>query len=99
MASFGSLARRALLPAALLGCAGTAADAAAPGPLDRSPGYPATTSRLASSLGGSFQKACHATLVDPSWALTAAHCFSGVEPSARGTLRDFARGFSVADVV
>lgn len=97
MASFGSLAGRSLLSAVLLGCGGPAADAPPPR-LDRSPGYPATTSRLATSLGGNFQKSCHATLVAPSWALTAAHCFSGVEPSARGTLREFARGFSVADV-
>jgi hypothetical protein len=98
MALLGSLAGRALLAAPLLGCAGNAAESPAPLPLERIPGYPATTSRLAASLGGNFQKSCHATLVDPAWALTAAHCFSGVDPSARGTLRDFARGFSVADV-
>jgi hypothetical protein len=98
MASLRWLPPRALLPALLLGCAQGGADAPAPAELERYPGYPATTSRLASSLGGNFQKSCLATLVAPSWALTAAHCFSGVEPSARGTLRDFARGFSVADV-
>jgi hypothetical protein len=98
MAWLGSLAGRALVTAALLGCGGPPADAPASLQLERYPGYPATTSRLAASLGGNFQKSCHATLVAPSWALTAAHCFAGVEPSARGTLRDFERGFSVSDV-
>ena len=98
MALSGSLDRRALLLATLVGCTGAADGAVATLQLERRPGYPATTSRLAASLGGNFQKSCHATLVDSSWAITAAHCFSGVEPSARGALRDFARGFSVADV-
>jgi len=62
------------------------------------PGYPATTSRLTSSLGGNLLKLCHATLVHPAWALTAGHCFSGVEPGARGALPDFARGFSADEI-
>jgi hypothetical protein len=64
-----------------------------------SPGYPATTSRLTFSLGGDYSKVCHATLVDPSWVLTAAHCFSDVDPLARGALNDFGRGVSVQDAI
>ncbi len=61
-------------------------------------GYPATTSRLELSLGGQFEKLCHATLVDASWALTAAHCFSGVAPDGRGALEGFERNVSAQSV-
>jgi hypothetical protein len=70
------------------------AEAAAP-----SPGYPPTTSRLTLRLSENLQKLCHATLIDRGWALTAAHCFSGVDPSARGALNEFGRSLSVSDVV
>lgn len=63
------------------------------------PGYPAATSRLTLRLAGEYQKLCHATLVDASWALTAAHCFAGVAPTARGALNDFGRSLQVSEVV
>ena len=62
------------------------------------PGYPPVTSRLTLRLGGEFQKLCHATLIDPGWALTAAHCFSSVDPAGRGALNELARSLSVSDV-
>jgi hypothetical protein len=66
--------------------------------LESVPGYPESTSRLELDLGGSLQKWCHASLVDPSWAVTAAHCFSSVDPAAHGVLPDWGRSFAVLDV-
>jgi Trypsin len=62
------------------------------------PGYPPATSRLTLRLGGEFQKLCHATLIDRRWAITAAHCFSRVDPEGRGALNELARSLSVSDV-
>lgn len=62
-------------------------------------GYPETTSRLTLSLGGDYSKLCHATLVDARWAVTAAHCFSLIEPDARGALNDFGLSIAVSDVI
>lgn len=87
------------LPLALaLACGGTSPsdmEDTLPAP---TPGYPPVTSRLTLRLGGEFQKLCHATVIDPRWALTAAHCFSSVEPGARGALNDLERSLSVSEV-
>ncbi len=91
----------ALRPHWLLGvCLACGASSGAEEPLpEPTPGYPSTTSRLSLSLGGDYWKLCHATLVDAHWALTAAHCFSGVEPDARGALNDFGRSLSVSEAI
>lgn len=88
-------ARLLLLGAVACGDAGTD-EPALPAPRA---GYPQATSRLTLRLDANFQKLCHATLVAPGWALTAAHCFSGVDPSSGGVLADFERGLAVRDAI
>jgi hypothetical protein len=78
---------------------GSIETSAMPALAEPTPGYPPTTSRLTLRLTDDLQKQCHATLVDGQWALTAAHCFWGVEPDARGSLNDFERSLSSRDVV
>jgi hypothetical protein len=75
--------------------ASEAADLDLPPPV---PGYPEHTSSLRLSIDRTQAKQCHATLVAPQWAITAAHCFSGVSPDGRGRLREFDRGFATSDV-
>lgn len=72
-----------------------AADVDLPPP---TPGYPEHTSSLRLSIDRTQAKQCHATLIAPQWAVTAAHCFSGVSPAGRGRLREFDRGFATGDV-
>jgi hypothetical protein len=91
-------ARVSLAAVCLLATACAPAEDRAIESVEAAPGYPPATSRLTLRLDGESQKLCHATLVDPSWALTVAHCFSGVEPAARGALADFERSFGAAEV-
>lgn len=79
---------------AVLGCGAEPTEGVAP----PTPGYPPSVSQLRVELAGSFLKLCHAALVHPRWALTAAHCFSDAAPDAHGFLRELSRAFSADEV-
>lgn len=83
-----------LLALAGLGCGSSAS----PDFPDATPGYPGHTSRLTLRLDRFREKQCHATLVAPGWAVTAAHCFSSLSPGRPGRLEEFDRGFDTSDV-
>jgi hypothetical protein len=88
-----------LLLSGAMACGSDAEIAALPDLPPATPGYPAYTSGLTLRISRIATKQCHATLVAPGWAITAAHCFSEVSPEGRGRLANFDRGFATSAVV